>query len=94
MTKTYSQFCSLAMVWPAGDLAILQTTSRLNCGTTRGVRLEMKGALRELTLFNLAIDSKLGACNLVRLRLEDIRSGDSIKDGATVKKQTDLPSSS
>jgi hypothetical protein len=30
------------------------------------VRLEMGGATRELALFNLAIDSKLRACDLVR----------------------------
>ncbi|MBP2542514.1 hypothetical protein J2768_004962 [Agrobacterium tumefaciens] len=36
------------------------------------VRLEMSGATRELALFNLAIDSKLRACDLVKLRVEDL----------------------
>ena len=30
------------------------------------------GRLRDLALFNLAIDSKLRACDLVRLRIEDV----------------------
>jgi len=47
------------------------------------VRLEMSGAHRELALFNLAIDSKLRACDLVRLRVEDLWSGSSIRDRAT-----------
>lgn len=48
------------------------------------VRLEMSGAHRELALFNLAIDSKLRACDLVRLRVEDLWSGSSIRDRATI----------
>lgn len=36
------------------------------------VRLEMSGAIRELALFNLAIDSKLRACDLVKLKVEDL----------------------
>lgn len=48
------------------------------------VRLEMSGATRELALFNLAINSKLRACDLVRLRVEDLWSGSSIRDRATI----------
>lgn len=56
------------------------------------VRLEMSGAHRELALFNLAIDSKLRACDLVRLRVEDLWSGSSIRDRATIiQKKTKRP---
>ena len=56
------------------------------------VRLEMSGAIRELALFNLAIDSKLRACDLVRLRVEDLWSGNSIRDRATIiQKKTKRP---
>lgn len=44
----------------------------------------MSGATRELALFNLAIDSKLRACDLVRLRVEDLWSGSAIRDRATI----------
>jgi hypothetical protein len=39
------------------------------------VRLEIAGSRRDLAIFNLAIDSKLRACDLVKLRLVDICSG-------------------
>src|SRR3546814_1409425 len=35
-------------------------------------RLQLDGRLRDLALFNLAMDSKLRACDLVRLRIEDV----------------------
>jgi integrase len=35
-------------------------------------RLEQTAQLRDLALFNLAIDSKLRGCDLVRLRVEDV----------------------
>ena len=56
------------------------------------VRLEMSGAIRELALFNLAIDSKLRACDLVRLRVEDLWSGSSVSGRATIiQKKTKRP---
>lgn len=56
------------------------------------VRLEISGAGRDLALFNLAIDSKLRACDLVRLRVEDLCSGCSIRDRATIiQKKTNRP---
>lgn len=36
------------------------------------VRLELSKSPRDLALFNLAIDSKLRACDLVRLRVNDL----------------------
>jgi len=35
-------------------------------------KLQIEGRVRELALFNLAIDSKLRGCDLVGLRVEDI----------------------
>jgi integrase len=56
------------------------------------VRLEMSSATRELALFNLAIDSKLRACDLVRLRVDDLWSGSSVRDRATIiQKKTKRP---
>lgn len=49
-------------------------------------------AVRELALFNLAIDSKLRTCDLVNLNVEDLWSGSSIRDRATViRKKTKRP---
>jgi hypothetical protein len=36
-------------------------------------------------LFNLTIDSKLRACDLVKLRVEDLWSGSSIRNRAHIK---------
>jgi integrase len=47
---------------------------------------------RDLALFNLAIDSKLRACDLVKLRVDEICSGARIRDRATVvQKKTGRP---
>lgn len=52
----------------------------------------MSGAIRELALFNLAIDTKLRACGLVRLRIEAVWSDSSIRDRATlIQRKTKRP---
>ena len=48
------------------------------------VRLEIAGTKRNLALFNLAIDSKLRACDLVVLRIEDVCLGVCVRDRATI----------
>ena len=52
----------------------------------------MKESHRDLALVNLAIDSKLRGCDLVRLRVEDVYAGGSIRDRAMiVQKKTGRP---
>ena len=56
------------------------------------VRLEIALSKRDLALFNLAIDSKLRACDLVKLRLDDICLGNNVRHRATiVQKKTGRP---
>jgi integrase len=56
------------------------------------VRLEIAGSKRNLAIFNLAIDSKLRACDLVKLRLDDICSGLRVRQRATiVQRKTGRP---
>ena len=56
------------------------------------VRLEISRRWRDLALFNLAIDGKLRACDLVKLRLDEVRSGAKVRDRATiVQKKTGRP---
>jgi integrase len=43
------------------------------------VRLELSGNLRDLALFNLAIDSKLRGCDLVRLKVSDLVVGGVVR---------------
>ena len=39
------------------------------------IRLQIANKVRELAMFNIAIDSKLRACDLVSLRVDDVASG-------------------
>jgi site-specific recombinase XerC len=56
------------------------------------VRLELSRSKRDLAIFNLAIDSKLRACDLVKLRLDDICSGVNVRHRATIiQKKTGRP---
>jgi integrase len=48
------------------------------------VRLEIAQSRRDLAIFNLAIDSKLRACDLVKLRLDDICSGTNVRHRPTI----------
>ncbi|PZO49181.1 MAG: integrase [Alphaproteobacteria bacterium] len=55
-------------------------------------RLELKKRVRDLALFNLAIDSKLRACDLTALKVEDVFAGGEIKTrGIIVQKKTGRP---
>ncbi len=47
-------------------------------------RLELSENLRDLALFNLAIDSKLRGCDLVRLYVADLVTGDRVRERVTV----------
>jgi len=56
------------------------------------VRLQLERRRRDLALFNLAIDSKLRGCDLVRLRVNDVCVGDQVRDRATiVQRKTSRP---
>ncbi len=56
------------------------------------VRLQLGHRSRELALFDLGLDSKLRACDLVKLRVRDICHGDRVATRATIVQQkTSLP---
>ena len=56
------------------------------------IRLELFNKIRDLALFNLAIDSKLRGCDLVALKVNDIAHGKSIQSRAIlVQKKTRTP---
>ncbi len=50
-------------------------------------RLEMANRSRDLAMFNLAIDSKLRGCDLLKLRVSDVKRGQSILNRAMVMQQ-------
>jgi hypothetical protein len=51
------------------------------------VRLQITDRTRDLALFNLAIDSKLRACDLVKVRVRDISHGERVAARAIVMQQ-------
>jgi integrase len=55
-------------------------------------KLQVEGRLRDLAMFNLAIDSKLRGCDIVALKLEDVAPNGYALDRATVRqKKTGRP---
>ncbi len=50
-------------------------------------RLKLAGRARDLALFNLAIDSKLRGCDVVKLRITDVMAGGSVRQRSTVVQQ-------
>lgn len=56
------------------------------------IRLQLAERHRDLALFNLAIDSKLRGCDLVRLRVSDVARGRQIVPrGMVVQQKTQRP---
>ncbi len=51
------------------------------------IHLEIDGKHRDLARFNLAIDSKLRACDLLKLRVSDVWQGNQVASRATVMQQ-------
>src|ERR1700742_977411 len=54
-----------------------------------GIRQQLKsaGRVRDLALFNCAIDAKLRGCDLVKLRVSDVAPGGALRQRATVIQQ-------
>ena len=55
-------------------------------------RLQLEQQVRDLALFNLAIDSKLRGCDVVALRVEDVApSGRAIERASVRQRKTGRP---
>ncbi len=73
--------------WNKGKLVGQKAPLKLRDIWAIRVRLELGDRKRELALFNLAIDSKLRGCDLVRLRVRDVAHGDRIAARTIVMQQ-------
>jgi integrase len=51
------------------------------------VRLQLASRVRDLAMFNLAIDSKLRACDLTKLRVRDVCHGEHVASRAMIMQQ-------
>jgi integrase len=73
--------------WNNGKLIGQKTPLKLKEIWAIRVRLELSHRVSDLALFNLVIDSKLRACDLVKLKVTDISHGDHIACRAIVMQQ-------
>jgi len=73
--------------WNKGKLVGQKTPFKLKEIWAIRVRLQLAGRRRELALFNLAIDSKLRACDLVKLRVRDLCHGQTVASRTIVLQQ-------
>lgn len=73
--------------WNKGKLVGEKAPLRVRDIWAIRVRLQLQGSTRDLALFDLGIDSKLRACDLVRLRVRDVCHGDLefARNGAAAK---------
>ncbi|PAJ71684.1 integrase [Pseudoalteromonas sp. NBT06-2] len=56
------------------------------------IRLELENKVRDLALFNLALDSKLRGCDLVKLKVSDVAYGQSVSPRAhIIQQKTNTP---
>lgn len=83
-THASSQRCE---PWNKGKLTGQKAPLRLRDIWAIRIRLQLAKKIRDLALFDLAIDSKLRACDLVKLRVRDIGSVDRILTRAIVLQQ-------
>jgi site-specific recombinase XerC len=73
--------------WNKGKLVGQKAPFKLKEIWAIRIRLQIAGRIRDLALFNLAIDSKLRACDLVKLRVRDLCHGDRVAARAIVMQQ-------
>ena len=73
--------------WNKGKLVGQKAPFKLKEIWAIRVRLQLFRRARDLALFDLGIDSKLRACDLVRLKVRDICHGDRVAARAIVMQQ-------
>jgi integrase len=85
--KTSIQSPMAQQPWNKGRLVGQKAPLRLRDIWAIRVRLQLRHAARDLALFDLAIDSKLRACDLVKLQVRDVAHGDRVAQRATILQQ-------
>jgi integrase len=73
--------------WNKGKLVGQKAPLRLKEIWAIRIRLQLAERTRELALFNLAVDSKLRSCDLVKLRVRDVTHGESVAARTIVMQQ-------
>src|ERR1700693_5998222 len=84
---TTENAATVCPAWNKGKLVGQKTPFKLKEIWAIRVRLQLAVRRRELALFNLAIDSKLRACDLVSLRVRDVRHDQTVASRTIVLQQ-------
>ena len=83
-SQTYD---NLTIPWNKGKLIGQKPPLKLKEIWAIHIRLELSNSIRDLAIFNMAIDSKLRGCDLVNLKVIDVAHGDRISKRAMVMQQ-------
>ncbi len=87
-----SHIASHHEAWNKGKLVGQKAPFKLREIWAIRIRLQLQIRVRELALFDLGIDSKLRACDLVSLRVRDVCHGDRVASRAiTLQQKTQRP---
>lgn len=74
----FIETCFRAQPWNKGNLVGQKAPRRLKEIWVIHIRLQLGHSDRESALFNLAVDSKLRSCDLVKLRVRDVERSTSV----------------
>ena len=73
--------------WNEGKLVGQKAPLRLRDIWAIRIRIQLAGNIRALAQFNLAIDSGLRSCDLIKLRVRDIAHGEHVAQRAIILQQ-------
>lgn len=84
---THDSNKAIRMPWNKGKLSGQKPPQKRTEIWAIRVHLQLAHRVRDLALFNLAIDSKLRGCDLVRLRVRDVALGEQMLSRTRVVQQ-------
>jgi integrase len=87
MTMKDHQTSHQRTAWNKGKLIGAKPPLRPKHVWSIRTKLQMEGRIRELAMFNLAIDSKLRGCDVVALKVEDVAPSGYAVERATVRQR-------
>ncbi len=83
-TPNLPAICALRPAWNKGCIVGQKHPLKPKHVWAIRVRIELAGNHRDLALFNMAIDSKLRGCDLVKMKVVDVMSSGQIKERASI----------
>src|SRR5262245_46739690 len=85
--SSYAHFPAAKVPWNKGKIIGARPPLQTKHVWSIRTKLQMDGKLRIIARFNLAIDSKLRGCDVVRIKVEDIAPRGFTADRARVRQR-------